>query len=105
MVHVRSLRSAADRGRTAKRERARNPVGCFMSPVITTPNQPAKVRDGSAKATMGSTFSLQMESELAKFCCQRIAPISASEAKREIGFSWLQVKASMPFIQRLSVHT
>ena len=45
VVYVRSLRSAADRGRAAKRTRARNPVGCFMSPVTTTSLQEAEARD------------------------------------------------------------
>ena len=45
VVYVRSLRSAADRGRTAKRKRARNPVRCFTIPVITTSFQEAEALD------------------------------------------------------------
>ena len=45
VVHVRSLRSAADRGRTAKRKRERTPVRCFTIPVITTSFQEAEARD------------------------------------------------------------
>jgi len=45
VVYVRSLRSAADSGRTAKRKRARIPVRCFMSPVTTTPNQAVEALD------------------------------------------------------------
>ena len=45
VVHVRSLRSAADRGRTAKRERARVPVRCFMLPVIIISLQEVEALD------------------------------------------------------------
>ena len=44
VVHVRSSKPAAWRGRAAKRKRARNPVRCFMSPVTTTPNQAVEGR-------------------------------------------------------------
>ena len=44
VLYVRSLKSAADRGRTAKRKKAGNTVRCFTLPVVTTHNQPAKAR-------------------------------------------------------------
>ena len=45
VVYVRSLRSAADRGRTAKRKRARNPVRRFMLLVTSTSLQEAEALD------------------------------------------------------------
>ena len=47
----------------------------------------------------------QMETALASLIFRNVAPTFASVVKKEIAYSWQQVKVYMPYTRKRSVHT